>query len=205
MAEARASILAERVDALPTGLRIAPGRQPTVEAFTAAMERQRAEARATVAALVVEIDSSLANPHTHVRALVLQGRALDALEHAFATASYEPIPDDLRRRMRVQQRAHAALEEQVRHTVVLPPQEMPWCQAVVRYTRALTDARTHPADEDDVAHARAGLLARNAQEVDECLASEPPLVATARAARRLPRGLVFDDVSHAPPALARAD
>lgn len=162
-------------DGLPSSA-IAPGRQPSVEAYLAELGRQVSaeSARARPALDGYEAAIELGHAETRILALHRQGRLYEATVRAVLAARFE-LPTDVTRQLR---RASPAAREEVRARLqdrlrdVLDERVRPVeCAAVERYVLAARLARRTSLPVPEAAAARARLAAYGDERVVECVAA----------------------------------
>lgn len=162
-------------DGIRSTIRVAPGRQATVEAFIGAIATQ---IRANGQRIQSSIDAYSAvvayrRPEWTVASLVQRGQVYEVLASSIINASLTPLPDDLQRAIRgadagtrdeltlqFQDQVRQALEEQIR------PVE---CLAIVEYAKAARAGRAGALDTEYTRLAITRLQNYGEERIGECI------------------------------------
>jgi tetratricopeptide (TPR) repeat protein len=215
--QARFTIANEGLPPLRESVRVAPGRQPTVQSFVQAIRTQIDNDAREVRTVVDGYAPVLGyrRPTWTIAAFVQQGQAYEILASAIINATLTPLPDDLQQRMRrasadVRSEVELQFQDQVRQ--VLEEQIRPVeCFAVARYALAARAARAGAIDNEFTRTAVARLQSYGDERIAECIAQQqaqdasfgaytPGEFQRARPGQTLPM-----DPGLAAPALAGAD
>lgn len=216
-AQARFTIANEGLAPLRETVRVAPGRQPTVQSFVQAIRTQIDNDARQVRTVVDGYAPVLGyrRPTWTIAAFVQQGQAYEILASAIINATLTPLPDDLQRRMRgasadVRSEVELQFQDQVRQ--VLEEQIRPVeCFAVARYALAARAARAGAIDNEYTRTAVARLQSYGDERIAECIAQAQTQDATFGAytpgefQRARPGQTLTMDPGLAAPALAGAD
>jgi hypothetical protein len=216
-AQARFTIANEGLAPLRETVRVAPGRQPTVQSFVQAIRTQIDNDARQVRTVVDGYAPVLGyrRPTWTIASFVQQGQAYEILASAIINATLTPLPDDLQRRMRgasadVRSEVELQFQDQVRQ--VLEEQIRPVeCFAVARYALAARAARAGAIDNEYTRTAVARLQSYGDERIAECIAQAQTQDATFGAytpgefQRARPGQTLPMDSGLAAPALAGAD
>ncbi|MBN8613122.1 MAG: tetratricopeptide repeat protein [Deltaproteobacteria bacterium] len=216
-AQSRFTIANEQLQPLRERVRVAPGRQATVQSFVQALRTQIDNNAREVRTVVDGYAPILGyrRPTWTIAAFVQQGQAYEILASAIINATLTPLPDDVQRRMRgasadVRLEVETQFQDQVRQ--VLEQQIRPVeCFAVARYALAARAARVGAIDNEFTRTAVARLQSYGDERIAECIAEASAQDATFGAytpgefARARPGQTLTMDPGIAAPALAGAD
>jgi tetratricopeptide (TPR) repeat protein len=175
-AQARFTIANEALAPLRETVRVAPGRQPTVQSFVQSIRSQIDEDARQVRGVVDGYAPILAyrRPNWTIASFVQQGQAYEILASAIINATLTPLPDDLQRRIRgasadVRTEVETQFQDQVRQ--VLEDQIRPVeCFAIARYALAARAARAGAIDNEHTRTAVARLQSYGDERIAECIA-----------------------------------
>ncbi|MBX7190897.1 MAG: tetratricopeptide repeat protein [Sandaracinaceae bacterium] len=216
-AQARFTIANEALPPLRETIRVAPGRQATVQSFVQAIRTQIDEDARQVRGVVDGYAPVLGyrRPTWTIAAFVQQGQAYEILASAIINATLTPLPDEVQRRMRgasadVRSEVELQFQDQVRQ--VLESQIRPVeCFAVARYALAARAARAGAIDNEYTRTAIARLQSYGDERIAECIAQAQAQDATFGAyttgefQRARPGQTLPMDAGLAAPELAGAD
>ncbi|MDW8246604.1 MAG: tetratricopeptide repeat protein [Sandaracinaceae bacterium] len=174
-AQAHLLLTSDGVAQLENTVKIAPGRQPTINAFVQALRRQIDDQSQKVQKVIAALEPALAyrRPESTVAVYALQGRAYEFLARGIAEANLTPLPDELQRQIRrAGADVRAEIEAQFQATIqqFLESQIRPVeCFAIVRYALAARLARQAGIGGEHAQTAVSRIQSYGEERVAECM------------------------------------